>query len=234
MESELNVLLIAAVSISVLHTLTGPDHYIPFIAIGKAKSWTLKRTVFWTIVCGIGHVMSSVVLALGGVAIGFSLNKLSWFEGLRGGLAAWALFVFGVVFMLVGLYQAYRNKKHKHFDVYDSGDVYVYQHQHKQGPVMPSERKKVTPWVMFIIFLLGPCEPMIPLLTYPAIMNSTYGIYLITGVFLFFTLVMMVIMVVLGHYGFKLIKTDFFEKYMTAIAGGTIAICGVGMIFLGW
>ncbi|TDU40440.1 hypothetical protein BXY82_2488 [Gelidibacter sediminis] len=234
MESELNVLLMAAISISVLHTLTGPDHYIPFIAIGKAKNWSLRRTIFWTVICGTGHVMSSVFLALGGVALGFSLNKLTWFEEVRGGWAAWALFLFGIVFLLIGLFQVYRNKKHKHFDVYDSGDVYVYEHKHGQGPVMPTERRKVTPWVMFIIFLLGPCEPMIPLLTYPAIMDSTYGIYLITGVFLFFTLAMMVLMVVLGHYGFKLIKTDALEKYMTAIAGGTIAICGAGMIFLGW
>ncbi|NKI26940.1 hypothetical protein HCG49_10235 [Arenibacter sp. 6A1] len=234
MEPDLNALLIAAISISVLHTLTGPDHYIPFIAIGKAKKWSLRRTLFWTVICGTGHVLSSVLLGLGGVALGFSLSKLGWFEEVRGGLAAWALFIFGFVFLMIGLYQAYRNKTHKHFDVYESGDVYVYEHKHNQGPVMPTERKKVTPWVLLIIFLLGPCEPMIPLLTYPAILNSTSGIILITTVFLFFTLLMMVIMVVLGYYGYSLIKTEFLEKYMTAIAGATILICGAGMIFLGW
>ncbi|SKB68328.1 Cytochrome C biogenesis protein transmembrane region [Salegentibacter holothuriorum] len=234
METNLSVLLVAAISISVLHTLTGPDHYIPFIAIGKAKNWSLKRTIFWTITCGIGHVLSSVLLALGGVALGFSLSKLNWFEEVRGGLAGWALFLFGLVFLIIGLYQAYRNKRHKHFDVYDSGEVYVYDHKHDGNPIMPSERKKVTPWVLLIIFLLGPCEPMIPLLTYPAILNSTSGIILITATFLFFTLLMMVLMVVLGYYGYSLIKTEFFEKYMNAIAGGTILICGAGMIFLGW
>ena len=234
MVPELNTLIIAAISISVLHTLTGPDHYIPFIAIGKAKNWTLGRTLFWTVICGIGHVLSSVLLALGGVALGFSLSKLSWFEEVRGGLAAWALFIFGFIFLIIGLYQAYRNKKHKHFDVYEGGEVYVYEHRHNQGPVMPSERRKVTPWVLLVIFLLGPCEPMIPLLTYPAILNSTTGIIIITAVFLFFTLLMMVIMVVLGYYGYSLIKTEFLEKYMTAIAGGAIVVCAAGMIFLGW
>lgn len=234
MEPGLNTLLLAAISISILHTLTGPDHYIPFIAIGKAKKWTLGRTIFWTVLCGTAHVLSSVVLALGGVALGFSLSKISWLEDVRGGLAAWALFIFGVVLLIFGLYKAYKNGTHKHFDIYESGDVYVYEHNHNQGPIMPTERKKVTPWVLFVIFLLGPCEPMIPLLTYPAILNSTYGIILITVVFLFFTLLMMVMMVVLGFYGYSLIKTEFFEKYINAIAGGTIAICGAGMIFLGW
>lgn len=234
MEPELNTLLVAAISISILHTLTGPDHYIPFIAIGKAKNWTLTKTIFWTLLCGTAHVLSSVVLALGGVALGFSISKITWLEGLRGGLAAWALFIFGLTLLIFGLYRAYKDRTHKHFDIYESGEVYVYQHNHSQGPVMPTERKKVTPWVLFIIFLLGPCEPMIPLLTYPAIINSTYGIILITVVFLFFTLLMMVIMVVMGYYGINIIRTKFLEKYMSAIAGGTIAVCGAGMIFLGW
>lgn len=234
MEPGLNTLLLAAISISILHTLTGPDHYIPFIAIGKAKKWTLGRTIFWTVLCGTAHVLSSVVLALGGVALGFSLSKIGWLEGVRGGLAAWALFIFGIALLIFGLYKAYTNRTHKHFDIYEGGDVYVYEHDHSQGPIMPTERKKVTPWVLFVIFLLGPCEPMIPLLTYPAILNSTYGIILITIVFLLFTLLMMVFMVVLGYYGYSLIKTEFLEKYINAIAGGTIAICGAGMIFLGW
>jgi len=171
---------------------------------------------------------------LGGVALGFSLSKINWLEDIRGGLAAWALFIFGLMLLVFGLYRAYKNSTHKHFDIYESGDVYVYEHNHNQGPIMPTEKKKVTPWVMFIIFLLGPCEPMIPLLTYPAILDSTYGIILITVVFLFFTLLMMVLMVILGYYGYSLIKTEFLEKYINAIAGGTIAICGAGMIFLGW
>lgn len=234
METELNTLLLAAISISILHTLTGPDHYIPFIAIGKAKKWSLTRTIFWTLICGTAHVLSSVVLALGGVALGFSLSKINWLEDLRGGLAAWALFIFGLAMLIFGLYRAYGHRTHKHFDIYEGGDVYVYEHDHNQGPIMPSERKKVTPWVLFIIFLLGPCEPMIPLLTYPAILNSTSGIILITVTFLFFTLLMMVVMVVMGYYGFNIIRTEALEKYMNAIAGGTIALCGAGMIFMGW
>lgn len=123
METEFGFLLFTAVSVSVLHTVSGPDHYIPFIAIGKAKGWKLPKIVMWTAICGSAHVMASVLLALGGAAIGFSLGKIEGFNEVRGGLASWAIFILGIIYFLYGLYGVYKKKKHKHFDVYDDGSV---------------------------------------------------------------------------------------------------------------
>jgi hypothetical protein len=44
----------------------------------------------------------------------------------------------------------------------------------------------------------------------------------------------MITMVVLGYFGLAFIKTDQLEKYMHALGGLTIFICGVGMVFMGW
>lgn len=233
MPPELQILLIAAISIACLHTVTGPDHYIPFVALSKSRGWTFSRTLFWTVVCGCGHVWSSVLLGLGGAAIGWSLSKVSWLEGLRGGLAGWALLIFGFFYGIWGLLRARQNRQHKHFDVTEDGGVYVYEHQHGQA-VLPKDRHKVTPWVMFLIFVLGPCEPMIPLLYYPAAKASWGAMGLMIGVYTLFTLLTMVVMVVLGYYGISILKTEKLEKYMHALGGLTIFICGVGMVFLDW
>jgi threonine/homoserine/homoserine lactone efflux protein len=48
------------------------------------------------------------------------------------------------------------------------------------------------------------------------------------------TLIAMITMVVLGYYGLAFIETDKLEKYMHALGGLTLFICGVGMVFLGW
>src|SRR5215207_2584596 len=117
--SEVQLLIITAISISFLHTISGPDHYLPFIALSKSRGWTLSRTIFWTIVCGCGHVWSSVLLGLGGAAIGWSMTKISWLESLRGGFAAWILIGFGLVYSVWGLVRAKQNKRHRHFDVHD-------------------------------------------------------------------------------------------------------------------
>jgi sulfite exporter TauE/SafE len=233
MSAELQILLITAVSIACLHTLTGPDHYLPFIALSKSRGWSFGKTLLWTIVCGTGHVWSSVLLGLGGAAIGWSLSKVSWLEGIRGGIAGWVLLFFGLIYGAWGLMRAYQNRPHKHFDAYEDGNIYVYEHKHDQA-VQPKERYKVTPWVMFIIFLLGPCEPMIPLLYFPAAQNSWSGMLLLIIVYTFFTLLTMSIMVILGYYGLSFLKTEKLERYMHALGGLTIFICGAGMIFLEW
>ena len=233
MGQELQLLITAAITIACLHTMMGPDHYLPFIAIAKARGWRFGKTLMWVIICGCGHVWSSVLLGLGGAALGWSITKVKWLENVRGGIAGWALLVFGLLYGIWGLIRAYKNIPHKHFDTYDDGSIYVYEHKHGVA-VQSSERHKVTPWVMFIIFLLGPCEPMIPLLFFPAAKSSMYGMVILIIVYTFFTLLTMFTMVVIGFYGLAFLKTDKLERYMHALGGLTLFICGAGMVFLEW
>jgi sulfite exporter TauE/SafE len=232
MQNELTVLLLTAISISFLHTVTGPDHYLPFVALSKSRGWSFSRTLWWTAVCGCGHIASSILLGLGGAALGWSLAKLQWIESVRGGAAGWILLIFGFAYSIWGVVRAQRNTRHKHFDI-DENDVYIYEHKHGET-VMPKERHKLTPWVMFVIFLLGPCEPMIPLLSFPAAQKSMQSMMLLIGIYTVFTLATMIGMVVLGYYGFSFFKSNKLEKYMHAIGGVTIFICGAGMVFMEW
>jgi hypothetical protein len=232
MHHEIGVLLFAAIMIACLHTCSGPDHYLPFIALSRSRGWSLGKTIVWTLICGCGHVWSSVLLGLGGAALGWSVSHIKGLENIRGGLAGWALLSFGLIYGIWGLIRAGNNRKHKHFDI-DGDRIYVYEHR-DGSTVLPSDKHVVTPWVMFIIFILGPCEPMIPLLYFPAAKNSWFGMILLIIVYTFFTLLSMVVMVLLGYYGIAWIKTEKLEKYMHALGGMAIFLCGASMIFLGW
>jgi sulfite exporter TauE/SafE len=233
MLSELQIICLPAASIACIHTVAGPDHYVPFVALSKSRNWSLGKTLFWVITCGCGHVWSSVLLGLGGAALGWSLTHVTTVENVRGGLAGWALFCFGCIYTIWGFWRARQNKNHKHFDSYENGEMYVYEHKHNQAS-LPAERHKVTPWVMFIIFLLGPCEPMIPLLFFPAAKASWFGMLAIIITYTICTLIVMIAMVLLGYYGTRFIKIPQLEKYMHALGGITILICGTGMLFMGW
>jgi sulfite exporter TauE/SafE len=233
MPHDLFLLIAAAVTIACLHTVTGPDHYLPFIALAKARSWNLKKTLAWTIICGCGHVWSSVLLGLGAAFLGWNLPKVTLLQNIRGGIAGWALLIFGFLYTIWGLIRAYKNKTHKHFEANETGDLYVYEHKHG-NTTLSRERHKVTPWVMFIIFLLGPCEPMIPLLFSPAAKHSWYYMLLLIIVYTICTLATMLTMVMLGHYSISFFKMERLEKYMHALAGLTLFICGVGMVFMAW
>ena len=233
MSAELEIMIVAAISVSCLHTLAGPDHYLPFIALARSRGWSFPKTIFWTVVCGCGHVWSSVLLALVAASVGWSMAKLSWFETFRGNLAGWALILFGILYAAWGLWKLKGGSSHKHFDIEGDGKIYVYEHNHEK-PVMPSGKHVVTPWVMFLIFLLGPCEPMMALIFYPAAQQSFYGMLLLITVYTLFTLITMVVMVMLGYYGLSLFGSRKLEKYMHPLGGLTILICGAGMVFLDW
>jgi sulfite exporter TauE/SafE len=233
MPSDIQLLLPAAASIALLHTIAGPDHYLPFIALAKTRNWCVGKTIFWVITCGCGHVWSSVLLGLGGAALGWSISSLQIVEGIRGGIAGWALLVFGLAYMIWGFWNIHKNKSHKHFDQYENGELYVYEHKHGQA-VQSSERHKVTPWVMFLIFLLGPCEPMIPLLFYPAAQASWSGMLTVIITYTICTLIAMIAMVLIGYYSINIFKSAVLERFMHPLGGAAILICGIGMVFIGW
>jgi sulfite exporter TauE/SafE len=233
MSSELGILLLTAITIACLHTATGPDHYVPFIALAKSRGWSFARTLFWVTLCGCGHVWSSVLLGLGGALVGWSLAEIRWLESVRGGIAGWALLAFGLLYLGYGLLRARQNQAHKHFDIQGDGAVYVFEHKHGEA-VGPQDRHPVTPWVMFLIFLLGPCEPMIPLLSFPAAQRSWWGLLLLVAVYTFFTLATMISLVLLGFYGISFAQTRQLERHLHALGGLTITLCGAGMVLLGW
>jgi sulfite exporter TauE/SafE len=232
MSGELLLLLVTTVSIAALHTVSGPDHYLPFIALSRARSWSRQRTFFWVLICGCGHVWSSVLLALAGAAIGWSLPKLQALEGLRGPLAGWLMLLFGILFLAWSLLRLRTDRLHRHFTV-DADDVFVYEHR-DDGQAAPQRRHRVTPWVLFLIFILGPCEPMIPLLYLPAAQASWKRMVLLVLAYTVITLATMLLIVLLLRRGLELARWQWLERYQHLLSGAAITACAAGMLFLGW
>jgi len=120
MTAELNALIITAASIGFFHTILGPDHYLPFVMMSWARKWSGVKTTLITVLCGLGHIGSSVVLGLIGVSVGIAVNKLEFVEGFRGNLAAWLLIAFGLAYLVWGLRRAYRRQPHVHSHTHTS------------------------------------------------------------------------------------------------------------------
>ena len=70
MTAELSALTIAAASVGFIHTILGPDHYLPFAVLSWARNWSVAKTGLITALCGLGHVASSVILGLLRVSLG--------------------------------------------------------------------------------------------------------------------------------------------------------------------
>lgn len=235
MNKELMVLYVTAASLGFFHTVFGPDHYLPFIVMGKARRWPLAKTALVTLLCGVGHIASSVVLGLAGVAFGVAIMRLEALEAFRGNIAAWALIGFGSAYFIWGLRRAIRNRPHRHIHAHGGQDTHSHKHVHAESHthVHDHEKKNITPWILFTIFVLGPCEPLIPILMYPAAKNSVTGLFLVTGIFGLVTIVTMLAIVMVASLGINFVPLGRVERYSHALAGATIFLSGLAIQILG-
>ena len=265
MTDSLALLYGTAASVGFLHTLLGPDHYLPFIAMSRAGGWSLKRTVLVTVLCGIGHVLGSIVLGAIGIVLGVAAFRLETVEGFRGDLAGWLLLAFGFVYFVWGVRRAIRNKPHTHWHRHANGTAHEHVHVHAdehvhvhgaesahdrtepparatgghpaltlgarnggmRGDVQPTDT--MTPWVLFTIFVFGPCEPLIPLLMYPAAKGSPWGVVVVSAVFALTTVATMTATVVLAYFAVGRMAFPGIVRYGHALAGLVVFLCGAAV-----
>jgi len=212
--------LAAAGGVAFLHTLLGPDHYLPFIVLARARSWSKTRTLVVTAICGLGHVASSLLLGGLGVVFGVAVAKIDGVEGARGDLAAWALVAFGLAYAVWGLRHALRKNRgiethehHGHVHLHTHGDA-VHQHEHGMG-------SNLTFWALFLIFVL------------PA-SRGDWALAVATAiVFTIVTLITMVSLTAAALAGASRLRLGPLERWSHALAGFVVAASGLAILFLG-
>ena len=213
MSTSFTILLISTASIAFFHTILGPDHYLPFIGMAKANNWPKRKLFSLTAVCGINHIFTSVLIALIGIWSGKQLSQIELLNSIRGEMAAWILIGIGILYTLWGIKYASRKIHHRHMDV--------------------SKFSKQSAWALILFFLLGPCEPLIPLLMVSGLQFDYLGIFLIISVFIFVTIATMVTIVYIGINGLNHFNLKPIEPYFHLIAGSIIIASGLSIQFLG-
>ena len=281
-----SLLLFTAASLGVFHTAIGVDHYIPFVAMSKSNGWSYAKTMLIVFICGIGHVLSSVILGLCGVWFGSHVSVLIGIESFRSEIATWFLIAFGLVYMLWVVRNAIKNKPHRHIrsdgveiwhdhdkgHAYNKGHAHVSAlsqesgHAHESGHSRESGRASVTYetqdatqaaaqdetqeatqdethaeksalsrsfWPLFVLLVLGPCEPLIPLLIYPAAEGGMMPTLAVAFVFSICTIATMILFTTIALKGVNLLPVKSMERYAHALAGFAIFACGLAVQFLG-
>lgn len=239
MAAETGILLATAASIGVVHTLLGPDHYLPFVALARARAWSLRRTVAITAICGVGHVVGSIALGFLGLGLGWAVSGLVDVEAVRGAFAGWLLLAFGLAYTAWGVRRALRGRPHAHVHAHADGTLHLHPHHHREAAhghphdrPAPGLRSVLGPWTLFVIFVLGPCEPLIPLLMYPAAAGSWASVAAVAGVFALATIGTMLAVVVGGALGLSRLRLGAGpERWSHALAGAALAACGLAVTF---
>ena len=240
MSDAATIIVSTAATIGVVHTLIGVDHTLPFVVLARSQGWSLRKLLAVTAVCGLAHVASSVVIGVGGIGLGVALGRLEWIEQARGGVAARLLIGFGLAYMAWGLWRGRRSRRHTHAHAHEDGVVHVHEHDHAHGHAhvhgaddLGGATKTLSVLGLFVVFVLGPCEALIPMLVAPAFEESWLTVTLVVAVFAAATLATMLTVVTLGWLGLRWRGFASVEAHMHTIAGFAIAASGFAIESLG-
>jgi len=137
--------------------------------------------------------------------------------------------------MIISVRNLIRNKKHTHSHFHFGGQRHLHEHDHHKEHTHIHEDDVVntTPWILFLIFVFGPCEPLIPLVMYPAADSNIAGALIVSILFSVVTIGTMMSVVLAFKLGLNKINLKPVEKYSHLIAGAMIFFSGIAIQFLG-
>lgn len=194
--------------VAVSHVALGPDHYVPFIGLGKAQQWSGRKLFFIIFLGGLLHVGSSFIIGSIGLLAGFTVTRLEGVETWRASVAPLLLIGFGVAYAVWGLK---RSRHHSHAHI-------------KTG--------NATVWMLMLVFVFGPCEPLIPIMFLAAV----YGlpeVILVTVTFGIVTVASMLTISFALFKGVSFLPSHKLEHHSHTIAGVVIALTGLAVIVFG-
>jgi hypothetical protein len=208
-DALLPALVVTALTVGGLHALA-PDHWVPFAALARARSWTPGQTARLIALCGTGHVGVSVALGL--LALLFGVSLLEAFGRRLESISGLLLIGFGLVYALWGL------RRVAHAGLHGQGH-----HHHR-----------MTAWSLFALFSLDPCIAVIPLLLAAAPLGTTRTLAIVLA----YEVAMLATMMALALPARAAVNAvrgpRWIATYADAAAGGAIVAVGVIVGLAGW
>ncbi len=194
-------LLIGAIAISILHAAL-PNHWLPFVLVGRAQRWEDSRIMRISFLAGTGHVVMTGVFGLIAALVGGYV--LASLDLLLLPVTSGILIVIGLIYVVLG----YRSKKASseghHHDVPDNA----------------------TSLSLILMLTLSPCEAMIPVF----FAASPYGLesllFLVVVVSLV-TIGAIMVLVYLTMRGYEKIHSHWLERNDRIVVGTALILLGI-------
>ncbi len=234
MSNAVIVLIFSALSIAIFHTLI-PDHWLPFVLIGRSRAWSIGKTALISGFSAFLHISLSLFLGLLGIIIGFG-TALAIGQALEK-IGAILLIIFGLFYA----YWSYRKGGHFHI-----GGQRIHRHEiHKGADHHATDEKSNVHWhldkniiregldkgdlYLALIIGLNPCILIFPILFY-SVSHGPIVTSIVSIIYSLSTFLMMVGLTILGLKGSRNIQMTFLSKYGEILSGLMISL--IGIIFL--
>ena len=236
-ESTVYLLLTTAAGTALLHTLI-PDHWLPFVLIGRSRKWSAGTTALVSGVSALIHAALSVALGLVALGIGLTAGQIVGETLERAG--ALLLILFGLV------YAGWAWRKGGHFHpggkllhAGEGGEGCAgreghghpdHLHYHADDGLIRG-RPGWSALGLALIVGLNPCVLILPVMLASASRGAAV-FWLVVGAYIVPTVLLMVGLSVLGVAGGRRIPVPGAARYMEAASGLLIALLGAAFWLL--
>jgi ABC-type nickel/cobalt efflux system permease component RcnA len=230
-------LLSVAVATALFHTLI-PDHWLPFVLIGKARGWRVGTTVAVSGVSALIHVALSVLLAL--LALGLGVTAARAIGESLEQAGAVLLVVFGVGYAL----WAWRKGGHFHpggarvhageqrlaCDGREGDTNPEHLHYHADEQLIAARAGRNAWWLAFIVGV-NPCVLILPIIM-TAAGQGAGAVAIVCVAYAVPSVILMVGLSAIGVAGGRKIKVPLVARYMELTSGMLIAALGLVVLVL--
>ncbi len=200
-------IFIGSLLLSVLHAVI-PNHWLPVLAIGRKDNWTLKEITTVTLLSGLAHALSTIVIGLVLGLLGLQLaGKIQYFTH----------FIAPVILILLGFFFIYQHHRHKHF------------HLHKTPEAALPKNKIIL--ALVVAMFLSPCMEIEGYF----LLAGVYGFWAVMSIAALYLLISvsgMVLWVRLAYKGVLKLNWHALEHNSGIITGWTLVITGVLSFFI--
>jgi NADH:ubiquinone oxidoreductase subunit 6 (subunit J) len=198
---EIIGLLIGAIAISVLHAAL-PNHWLPFVLVGRAQKWDDRKILRISFLAGTGHVVMTGVLGLIAALVGSLI--LSSLDLLLLPITSGILIVIGLIYVVLG----YRSKK---------ADAEGHHHH------VPDNATSLS---LFLMLTFSPCEAMIPVFFSAGFYGFESFLFLVIVVSLV-TIGAIMLLVYLTMKGYDRIHSHWLERNDRIVVGAALILLGI-------
>jgi putative Mn2+ efflux pump MntP len=202
-------IFIGSLALSIIHASI-PNHWIPLLAIGKTEKWTLKETLSATLITGFSHTLSTILIGIIVGLIGIELS--SKYNFVIDYVAPFILIVLGIIYIIL--------------DFRSVNDFHHTDPENRQTQTSTKSRISLLVSLSVAMFLT-PCVE-IEAYYFQAGMTGWAGIFIVSVVYTFTTVLLMCLFVYAGFKGTKQLKLHFLEHHEKLITG--IVLTGLGIL----
>ena len=210
-------IILGSLLLSIVHASI-PSHWLPIIAISKTEKWNETETLKVTAITAFSHTLSTVII---GFIVGLIGYKLSESYHLITHIAAPIILILlgSIYFFLEYRHSLITNEHHHHHHI----DV--------NGIINKRKNKSSIVFALCVAMFFSPCLE-IEVYYFTASRLGWAGIGIVSTIYLFITVLGMMILVYFGSRGVQKLKWHFLEHHDKLVSGIVLVLVGIMAFFV--